>query len=55
LLERAMDLGQISVRGSVHADSGLNLNLGTAAPVVKQLGFSDREGGATPYTTQVAA
>src|SRR5207247_4271394 len=40
---------------SVHADSGLNLSLGTAAPVLKQLGFSAREGGTTPYTTQVTA
>lgn len=41
--------------GSVHADSGHNLSLGTAAPVLKQLGFSAKEGGATPYKSQVAA
>ena len=43
------------IGGSVHADSGHNPRLGTAAPVLKQLGFSAREGGATPYTTQVSA
>jgi len=43
------------IGGSIHADSGLNLSLGTAAPVLKQLGFSAREGGTTPYTTQVHA
>ena len=43
------------ISGSVHADSGLNLSLGTAAPVLKQLGFAAREGGDTPHTTQVAA
>jgi hypothetical protein len=43
------------ITGSVQADSGRNLSLGTAAPVLKQLGFSAREGGNTPYTTQVAA
>lgn len=43
------------ITGSIHADSGLNLCLGTAAPVIKQLGFSAREGGNTPYKTQVAA
>lgn len=36
------------IGGSVRADSGLNLSLGTAAPVLKQLGFSAREGGTTP-------
>lgn len=40
------------VTGSVHADSGRSLNLGTAAPVLKQLGYSGRE---TPLTTQVYA
>jgi len=43
------------ITGSVHADSGLNLSLGTAAPILKQLGFSARESGSTPYTTQVHA
>jgi len=43
------------ITGSIHGNSGRNLNLGTAAPVLKQLGFSVREGGNTPYTTQVAA
>jgi hypothetical protein len=43
------------ITGSIHADSGPNLGLGTAAPVLKQLGFAAREGGTTPYTTQVAA
>lgn len=43
------------ITGSIHADSGRNLSLGTAAPVLKQLGFSAREGGNTPYATQVAA
>ena len=39
------------ITGSIHADSGRNLSLGTAAPVLKQLGFSAREGGTAPYTT----
>jgi len=43
------------ITGSVHADSGRNLSLGAAAPVLKQLGFAAREGGDTPYMTQVAA
>jgi hypothetical protein len=43
------------ITGSIHADSGRNLSLGTAAPVLKQLGFSAKEGGTTPYATQVAA
>jgi hypothetical protein len=43
------------ITGSVHADSGRILSLGTAAPVLKQLGFSGRESGDTPYTTQVYA
>ncbi|WP_025358618.1 hypothetical protein [Kutzneria albida] len=40
------------VTGSVHADSGRSLNLGAAAPVLKQLGYSGRK---TPLTTQVYA
>ena len=32
-----------------------DLSLGTAAPALKQLGFSTREGGNIPFTTQVAA
>jgi hypothetical protein len=43
------------ITGSVQGDSGRNLVLGAAAPVLKQLGFSARQGGNTPYTTQVAA
>jgi hypothetical protein len=43
------------ITGSVQAEAGRTLSLGTAAPVLKQLGFSAREGGDTPYTTQVAA
>ena len=43
------------ITASMQGDSGRNLILGTAAPVLKQLGFSAREGGNTPYTTQVAA
>jgi hypothetical protein len=39
------------ITGSVHADSGRSLNLGTAAPVLKQLGYS----GDTPLKTQVYA
>jgi hypothetical protein len=40
--------------GSVRTDAGRILSLGTAAPVLRQLGFSAREGGDTPYTTQIA-
>jgi hypothetical protein len=43
------------ITGSVHADSGRNLSLGTSGPVLKQLGFSNREGGTVPYSTQMAA
>lgn len=43
------------VTGSVHADSGRSLNLGTAAPVLKQLGYSGRDNGDTPLTTKVYA
>jgi hypothetical protein len=43
------------ITGSVHADSGRNLSLGIAGPVLKQLGFNNREGGSAPYTAQVAA
>jgi hypothetical protein len=43
------------ITGSVHADSGRSLNLGTAAPVLKQLGYSGRDNGDTPLTTQVYA
>jgi voltage-gated potassium channel len=43
------------ITGSIHADSGRDLSLGTAAPVLKQFGFSAREGGTSPYTTQVPA
>jgi hypothetical protein len=43
------------VTGSVRADSGRILSLGTATPVLKQLGFSERPGGETSYTTPVYA
>ncbi len=42
------------VSGFLNAESGGNLSLGTAPPVLKQLGFSASQGGTTPYTTQVA-
>jgi hypothetical protein len=43
------------VTGFVQADAGSNLQLGSAPPVLKLLGFSEDEGGGKPYTTQVAA
>lgn len=43
------------ISGSISADSGHNLSLGTAAPILKQLGFSAREGGNAPYKTQIFA
>ena len=43
------------ITGSIHSESGHNLPLGSAAPVLKQLGFRDSEGGGTPYTTEVSA
>jgi hypothetical protein len=39
----------------LQGDGGGPIILGTAAPVVMQLGFSAREGGDEPYKTQVAA
>jgi hypothetical protein len=43
------------ITGSLRAEAGRNLSLGTAAPVLRQLGFRAREGGNSPYTTRVAA
>jgi hypothetical protein len=43
------------VTGFLTAETGGTLVLGTAPPVAKQLGFSAREGGETPCTTQIAA
>ncbi len=43
------------VSGSVHAESGLNLSLGAAAPVLRQLGYSNWGDGTSPVTTQVPA
>jgi hypothetical protein len=43
------------ITGSVHTDSGRNLGLGTAAPLLTQFGFSAREGGTSPYSTHVSA
>lgn len=43
------------VSASVHADSGRNLSLGAAAPVLRQLGHSNWSDGTSPVTTQVPA
>ena len=43
------------ITGSVHADSGLNLSLGTAAPHPEAARLQHQGGGSTPHTTQVAA
>jgi hypothetical protein len=43
------------VSGFIQSEAGPNLMLGTAPPVLKQLGFSHDEGRARPYTTTVEA
>lgn len=43
------------VSGSVHGDSGRPLSLGAAAPVLRQLGYSDWADGRSPVTAQVPA
>lgn len=42
------------IGGSIHADSGQTFSLGTAAPVLRQLGYSDWAEG-KPVTAQVPA
>ena len=43
------------ITGSIHAESGRIFILGTAGPILKQLGFSPRGGRERPYVTQIAA
>jgi hypothetical protein len=43
------------IAGSIHADSGLTLSLGAAAPVLRQIGYGDWAEGKPPITAQVPA